>query len=558
MKDDLEERLRACERLELSRELRGRVLAAAGPLVRADESRLDRLWFSRNWRLAAVLALVVIVGMESVSDRLVASAPRAAWLPENPAQATAQAALELGLSTDDAAGSGAARSCGDLEADANTGHQRHLLKRLSQGFGSDRMTDAQPQRHWMVRGRRLAVIVVVVVLVFLVVRAVSDVWLGRRLNDEIARLDAKYGPLRWDTVRKVHPWKTWPRLMAPNNRARLMDAAAARVTLSSDANADLVYQYGPDEPSLMTSDQAREIAAANREAVELAIRAAQLPHSNWAGGVPDLGDLTYLAKDLAITARHETDTERADAAAAAVMAGFAEATAVVREPHDIMLLHGVNMAWRHEAALRDVLNRAEPSRAALADLAAVIDQGLIAHPAREAMLGELKRRRAGWPAIERGGLWGRSNFLDDWAAPTPPSMWMRGVAWALRPVIRFMALRDLTDKARAVEAASLPPGERARVVPPPSSPAPNLITTGDGWTWIAGRAAIGVALRRFRIDHGAYPTTLDELTPTYLELVPVDPRTARPPDYVRSGAGFELRGEPLWPGQKPPEWKVAR
>jgi len=103
MKDDLEERLRACDRIEPPLALRARLIAVAAPLVQPDDSRLDRLWFSRTWRTAAVLALVVIVGMESVSDRLVASAPRAAWLPENPVQAAAQAALELGLSPDDAA-----------------------------------------------------------------------------------------------------------------------------------------------------------------------------------------------------------------------------------------------------------------------------------------------------------------------------------------------------------------------------------------------------------------------------------------------------------------------
>ena len=49
------------------------------------------------------------------------------------------------------------------------------------------------------------------------------------------------------------------------------------------------------------------------------------------------------------------------------------------------------------------------------------------------------------------------------------------------------------------------------------------------------------ALRRFRLDHGAHPRTLDELAPSYLKTVPLDPFTDRVPDYTRHGAGFELR-----------------
>jgi hypothetical protein len=55
-----------------------------------------------------------------------------------------------------------------------------------------------------------------------------------------------------------------------------------------------------------------------------------------------------------------------------------------------------------------------------------------------------------------------------------------------------------------------------------------------------GRAAIAVALRRFRLDHGTYPNTLDELVPMYIKVVPFDPFTDRQPGFLRSGAGFEL------------------
>lgn len=135
---------------------------------------------------------------------------------------------------------------------------------------------------------------------------------------------------------------------------------------------------------------------------------------------------------------------------------------------------------------------------------------------------------------------------------------MRGVAWLFRPVIRFMALRDLADRTRAVDAASLPRSQRGKVVPRPSSPAPGLTDVGDAWTASLSRTAIAVALRRFRLERGAYPERLDELTPPYLETLPIDPFTGRPPEYARAGDGFELRTQLRAGSPEIAEWKLSR
>src|SRR5579864_2131779 len=119
------------------------------------------------------------------------------------------------------------------------------------------MSDVQPQGRWIVRSRRLFVAILVLAFAVLALRAVSDVWLGRRLDAEIARLEQQYGPLRWDNVRKIDPWKTWPRRISPENRARMMDAAAARITVS-DADEDLLHR--PHVPSTMAAEKVREIA----------------------------------------------------------------------------------------------------------------------------------------------------------------------------------------------------------------------------------------------------------------------------------------------------------
>lgn len=431
------------------------------------------------------------------------------------------------------------------------------------------MIDVQPQprTRWMVRTRRLVVLLLLIVIALLAVRAVADIWFRRRLQTEVARLEEKYGPLQYDAVRKLDAWKKWPRRIAPENRARMIDAAAARVTIS-DANQNLLYM--PHTATSVTAEEARQIADGNRDAVQLAVGAASLRHSNWdiayvgeASNVPNLMDLGYLSKVLTFAARSDTDAGRADDAIADVWAGFSQSAAMSSEPLRVMLVNAIHVAYEHTDALKDVLNRTEPSATALAALASTIDENLVASPAREALLGELKHSRFTWPWVLDGWLWGRRAL--DYSTPTEPTAWMRAVAWTFRPVIRYMALRDYSEKARSIDLASLPAAQRAEQLPGLRSWAAGAIRSADLASGSIARAAIAVALRRFRIDHGAYPNTLDELMPAYLKNVPLDASTGKQPDYRRSGAGFELpaempsRDSGKWNGGKDgKEWKVSR
>ena len=69
------------------------------------------------------------------------------------------------------------------------------------------------------------------------------------------------------------------------------------------------------------------------------------------------------------------------------------------------------------------------------------------------------------------------------------------------------------------------------------------------------RAALGVALRRYRMDHDRYPETLDALAPEYLARSPADPAT----DYHRrSDGGFELRSRATPQGAAATEWVIER
>lgn len=447
------------------------------------------------------------------------------------------------------------------------------------------MADMKPSKRWVVRGRRVLVVLLLLVIAVFAVRAVFDIWMGRRLNDEIARIEKQYGPLRYDPVRKLDAWKKWPMRIAPDNRARVLDAAAASITANSDRVELNLVNAAVRTPK---GDMAREIAEQNRDAVQLAIRASRLRHSNWdityigeLDNVPNLMDHRNLSKVLVAAAESDADAGRADEAMAALTAGFAQAAAMRGEPAHVMMINAAATAGEQVDALKDILDRTEPSAAALATLQSAIEENLDGNPARPALLGELKHSRAQWSLVASGWLFGR-RFLDH-STPTPPSWWMHAVSWIFRPVIRYMATRDLADRARAVDAASMPRSERPKdMVPPPlprSMPASwrpsviqmaaGLIDGGDRLLAQVGLTDIAVALRRFRLDHGAYPSTLDELVPTYFKAVPLDPFTGRQPEYGREGAGFALRARipeiPPRPGlirlpgyRNPAEWKLAR
>jgi hypothetical protein len=104
MMDDLERALLDAERAEPGSEMRARVLAAAMPLVRADASLLDRVWFSVRWRAAAALSLLALAGVDMVSPGIAGWAPVAQdHVAPNLAKAVAMAAREVGLTPDDTA-----------------------------------------------------------------------------------------------------------------------------------------------------------------------------------------------------------------------------------------------------------------------------------------------------------------------------------------------------------------------------------------------------------------------------------------------------------------------
>lgn len=104
MTSDIERELLEAERLDPPPALRQRVLATAIPLVQPHPSRLDAIWFSRRWRLAAVLVFIGVIAADTLSS-VTGDLPPQVDGPAAPnsVQVAVQAAIDAGLGKADVA-----------------------------------------------------------------------------------------------------------------------------------------------------------------------------------------------------------------------------------------------------------------------------------------------------------------------------------------------------------------------------------------------------------------------------------------------------------------------
>jgi hypothetical protein len=194
----------------------------------------------------------------------------------------------------------------------------------------------------------------------------------------------------------------------------------------------------------------------------------------------------------------------------------------------------------------------------------------------QALLSEMREANAMFARMEKGDIdpdvvvYVYPETWPDW-----PSVFVRPAAVIGRPFVRMARVRSLRLMDQVLDALA---GPRPRPVleAPPQPQRWELVDrlvdkfTAQIWrygdtddarasTWAV--AELGVALRRFKLGHGAYPEDLSALVPDYLDHLPIDPYTGRPPAYARRGSGFTLQAtgpQPESRGYLSLEWNVTR
>lgn len=394
--------------------------------------------------------------------------------------------------------------------------------------------------------RRLLLLLLFAVLAAIVLWTALDIWAGRRVDAEYARLEKRYGSLDGRSV-VAHP-------VAPEfNSARFVRAAAALTVnyVGGKGYGALMASFTQFEKMPESSPIPGDVRAfidANRDAMGLADQARSRHQSSWdadygvSGGaeVPRWLTIRSLGNALYFAARLDARAGRPDDAAQKAAAGLAVSASLRQEPTLIGQLIRIWLAMQQCEPVERLITQSEPSRASLEDLATSLAETRTPDPMYVGVLAELRT--------------GNTERMRDEKGP------LRRIA---RPFLRWRRVRYLQDMERLLQVQAGPRPRPAFASAAPSSEMRGLhraIGSGDTFNNVLGVTQLGVALRRYRLDHGTYPDDLSSLVPDYVSRLPIDAFTGRPPSYGRSGAGFTLKAES---GQDAPpnpalDWSVPR
>ena len=395
--------------------------------------------------------------------------------------------------------------------------------------------------------RRLRLAAIAAVLGLLVAWVAIDWWGGRRVSREVARLEGRFGSLDGRSIAA-------PNVPAQDNRALAVHAAALLINPGSQGSDTYTaagrFRLQPDPAGV--PDDIRAFADGNQEAIRVAALALNRRQSSWqadyagSGTLPPWLAIRRLSQVLYASARIDLAAGRPDDAAARLAVGLAVAASIRQEPTLIGQLIRVHTAVEQCDGIARVVATSEPSKEALERLAYWLNQNREVDPIETGLRAELRWGNAMFTTIAQGRateIWGRR------------SAWLK-VGRVARPIVRLAHARYLRQMERLIDhhARPLPrqaltgiatPATRSwrRLSDEPILGLQRAMESGHLFDSALAVTRIGVALRRYRVDHGAYPADLATLVPGYLGRLPLDPLTGHPPVYARVNAGFTLKAD---------------
>jgi len=353
-----------------------------------------------------------------------------------------------------------------------------------------------------------------------------------------------------------------------DNAADLYLAAAKALRLSDDDDG-LLFGTGRERDAHYYA-VARDVAAANGEYYRLLDEATRLDHSafptDWSASPPEvkfryLAEARQAARMLSVRAYVAAEEGRPDDALASLRSCYLLADHIQAEPTSIAYLVSIDIQSIALKAVEDILSEASPSPEAARRLAgelAAIDN-------TSASLFALKSELIifGLPVFEmlRSGEISLGEFRELVSTPAGSIEWRKQTRrlaflgdWVSRPLLNVnerLYLHFMEDHVRAFElpwpesqqtagdiddrmAQERPWYFVTQAVTPVYGRA---IWSRDRATASLRAAAIALALKAYRTDHGSYPDSLSALEADGWTL-PTDAFGGGPYRYRREGDGF--------------------
>ncbi len=397
---------------------------------------------------------------------------------------------------------------------------------------------------WWKRG---LVSLAALVLLFLAARLVWVSVESSALDRAVAGFEEKWGPLSLSSLRP-------PEARPHENQSRFFRAAADLLVITLDDERTLRGRGGRQSITRRVAadpEGVRALIERNRTSLTLAAEGASLPASDWeiryeAGidaRLPNLRDLARLGRILAAEAHLRLSAGDDDGAIEALDWGLALSSSLLRESVLIVGLVGNSIEANMFDVLRAALARADLTPAQMARLEGMIRELPGVETFEKGLRGETATLHAvllDITAGERSEVWASGQHLRGTATWLLRPAYLRAHAWYLDEMSRILDLMDEPHEERdAVERKSAIPWY-VRVL----SFAPDndwILGAAHFAAARRGLAETAVALRRHRVERGEWPASLDDLSPAYLEEVPVDPFTGKPFDYTKKGSGVLLR-----------------
>lgn len=411
---------------------------------------------------------------------------------------------------------------------------------------------------WRRRILRTAAFALLVLLGARLVWSGVEGWRLRRAVDEV---QSRHGSLSLKTLAP-------PAAPDAENRAVMYRAAAEIVDLGRGGrkvSRDLAGSDPVHVPEEVLRS-AESLLERNRLVLLLVAGGSRRPRANWEiryqdgieARLPDLRGLIDVVRLLQMKALLDIRAGRTSDAAGALEEGFALSSSLAGEPILIVQMVRQSMDRILLEAARTLLGRAAPAPAELERLARALPDERPAH-FRAALDAEMKTLHDVLLRIESG--------REGYGRPEG-GLLASGAAWILRPLAFGAHRRILLEMQEALETEIRPEDLRAGFAPREAGGGWNpfyVLTAPRHLEQARARAAAAearsalartaVALRRFRIESGAYPGSLGALVPSHLGGLPVDPFSGAPPAYAVEGGGFVLRsageGVVTWGGGPP-------